>query len=36
MNQSSDTFAALISLNFMKFVAARLNSTALLGEKQRF
>jgi len=36
MNQSSDAFAALISLNFMKLVAARLNSPALLGKRKRF
>ena len=36
MNQSSDAFAALISLDFMKFVSARLNPPALPGERQRF
>ena len=36
MNQSSDAFAAMISLNFMKFVSVRLTPPALLGERQRF
>ena len=36
MNQSSVAFAALISLNFMKFVAGRLNPSASLGDGQCF
>jgi hypothetical protein len=36
MNQSSDVFAALISLNFMKFLAERVYPPTLLGERKRF
>jgi len=36
MNQSSGVFAAMISLNFMKFLAQRLNPPALSGERKRF